>query len=193
MPVLSMLTRRRLRTVSRPGRLPGQRPVSARRAGRNRGQALVEFALVLPVFLLMTVGIVDFTRVFTSYISLTNGVREAAIFAADGTGYTKWCKSGGSVVCPAGTAATNQAADPLNIAYRIDIEAVGLTKSQITMAKPRCATSSGTQFDCTATSSSYQTVTIRASYPVPVLTPIIGNFFGGSIKLNASTTAWILQ
>ncbi len=39
---------------------------------------MVEFALVLPLFLLLMLGLVDFGRLLFSYISLTNGTRELA-------------------------------------------------------------------------------------------------------------------
>jgi Flp pilus assembly protein TadG len=60
--------------------LPSRRAVRARR--KDRGQSLVEFALVLPLVLLLTLGIVDAARLFAADVSLTNGVREAALFAA---------------------------------------------------------------------------------------------------------------
>jgi len=37
---------------------------------------LVEFALVLPLLLLMLVGIADLGRAFTTYIAITNAARE---------------------------------------------------------------------------------------------------------------------
>jgi Flp pilus assembly protein TadG len=52
-----------------------------RRARQGRGQSLAEFALVLPIFLLLFMAIVDFgTAVFT-YNSLTNAAREGARLA----------------------------------------------------------------------------------------------------------------
>ena len=47
-----------------------------------RGQGLVEFAISLPVVLLMILFGVDFGRVFLGWVTLTNAVREAANFAA---------------------------------------------------------------------------------------------------------------
>lgn len=46
--------------------------------GRERGAAAVEFALLLPVFLLVIAGIVDFGRAFFTQIELTNAAREGA-------------------------------------------------------------------------------------------------------------------
>src|SRR5438270_4660530 len=54
-----------------------------RRASRRwSAQALVEFALVLPLFLLLVLGLIDFSRLLFTYISLTNGARELARTAA---------------------------------------------------------------------------------------------------------------
>ena len=44
-----------------------------RRGERSRGQTLVEFALILPVFLVLTLGVVDGARVFTAYIAIKQG------------------------------------------------------------------------------------------------------------------------
>ena len=44
----------------------------------QQGQSLVEFALVLPVLLLLVVGAMDFARLFTTKIVLTNAAREGA-------------------------------------------------------------------------------------------------------------------
>lgn len=49
--------------------------------GRRRGQALVEFALVLPIFLLVLVGLFDLGRAVFAYNSITNGAREGARLA----------------------------------------------------------------------------------------------------------------
>lgn len=53
-----------------------------RRRERERGQALVEFALVLPLFLLLLLGIVQFGTVFRDYIALTDATRVGARQAA---------------------------------------------------------------------------------------------------------------
>jgi hypothetical protein len=56
-------------------------PLSPRRRPRRlslRGQSLVEFALVLPLLLILLLGIADFGRVFTAGISLEAAARNAA-------------------------------------------------------------------------------------------------------------------
>lgn len=47
-------------------------------AHRERGASLVEFALVLPLFLLLVGGMVDFGRAFYTQVTLTNAAREGA-------------------------------------------------------------------------------------------------------------------
>ena len=49
---------------------------------KNRGQALVEFALVLPVLLVLTMLIIQYGIIFYTSIGVTNLSREGARFAA---------------------------------------------------------------------------------------------------------------
>lgn len=44
----------------------------------ERGQALLEFAMVIVLLLLLIFGIIDFARVFFGYATMANGVREGA-------------------------------------------------------------------------------------------------------------------
>jgi len=69
----AMLSRERARV---------RRVTSAR--AHHPGQALVEFALILPVLLMLTLGVVDFSRIFFAQIALANAVREGALYAAEG-------------------------------------------------------------------------------------------------------------
>src|SRR6266700_6705882 len=47
----------------------------------DTGQGLVEFALVIPIFLVMLFGVVDFGRVIWARNSLENAAREGARYA----------------------------------------------------------------------------------------------------------------
>ena len=72
-----------------------KKPTLRTRARDSRGQALVEFALVLPMLATMLLAIVQFGIVFNHYIDLTDavraGARKAAVSstAADPVGTTK--------------------------------------------------------------------------------------------------------
>lgn len=48
----------------------------------NRGQGLVEFALVLPILLAVVFGIIDFGRLFYCWSTLSNASRHGARLAA---------------------------------------------------------------------------------------------------------------
>lgn len=57
---------------------PIARSLRHRRARGERGAAMVEFALVLPMLLILVFGIVDFGRAFQSWVTVTNAAREGA-------------------------------------------------------------------------------------------------------------------
>ena len=44
----------------------------------QKGQAMVEFALILPVLLLLIMGIAEFGMMFNAYLSVQNATREGA-------------------------------------------------------------------------------------------------------------------
>ena len=46
------------------------------------GQAMVEFALLLPVLLLLLVVAIDFGRLFATFVAINNAAREGAAYAA---------------------------------------------------------------------------------------------------------------
>jgi Flp pilus assembly protein TadG len=57
------------------------RPPTRRSNRRRRGQALVEFALVIPIFLLVMVALFDLGRAVFAYNTLTNAAREGVRLA----------------------------------------------------------------------------------------------------------------
>ncbi len=169
----------------------------ARRSGR--GQTVVEFALILPVFLMVTLAVIDGSRAFTAQIKLTNGVRNAAMFAYKGN-YNAWCRDPSdptnadpgmpvTVSCPAGTSSANYAGDPVNLAYRIAAEASGMDRTQITLSAPLCGPGPGVPTSSCASVVSPKYVTVTATYRFTTLTPLLSQLWGGSIILTATSTA----
>lgn len=62
-----------------------RRMLPARHRGeRTRGQSLVEFALILPVLMLILLITIDFGRVYLGWVTLNNAARIAANYAASG-------------------------------------------------------------------------------------------------------------
>jgi len=53
------------------------------RKRRRRGQSLVEFAMLLPVLLIMLSGVIEFGILLNYYLDLIDAAREAARWAAD--------------------------------------------------------------------------------------------------------------
>ena len=56
--------------------------ITKARLRQEHGQSVAEFALVLPLMMLVLLGIVQFGMVFKQYITLTDAVREGARKAA---------------------------------------------------------------------------------------------------------------
>lgn len=160
------------------------RPVGAVYRRFSRGQAVVELALVLPFVLLLTLGVVDVARLFSAYVALTDGVREAALFAGEGNGSTKWCAipPADVIACPAGSVG-HEFPNPDNIAYQIQFDAVGLDPARVTMDAPVCVPD-----PCSGTGS----VTVIVSYRFSLVTPILSQLFGDGVTVTASTTAKVL-
>ena len=52
------------------------------RRKQTHGQSLVEFALCLPVLMLLVVGIFDLGRAFNAHIVITNAAREGAYYGS---------------------------------------------------------------------------------------------------------------
>ncbi|MDQ3880187.1 MAG: pilus assembly protein [Chloroflexota bacterium] len=55
---------------------------TAERRRRTRGQSLVEFAIILPVFLLVVGAAIDLGRLFFAYVSTENAAKEGAMYGA---------------------------------------------------------------------------------------------------------------
>ena len=72
---------------------------------RSRGQSMVEFALVLPIFLLMLFGLIDMARIVYFNSTLSQAAREGARTAsveAYWVGRTEpSCNQPGGAICPA--------------------------------------------------------------------------------------------
>ena len=122
----------------------------------DRGQALVEAALVIPLLLLVLMGVVDVGRVLFAYVALEEAVHEGASYAArvpsDNSGITNRV-----------TSSSNQA------------EVTGATVSNAV-----CDDAEGT-------------ITVTASYPLPLTTPVGRALFGGTFTLRTSVVATNLQ
>ena len=79
--------------MSQPGTEPPATtaaPAADHRTRRSRGQAMVEFTLILPLLLLLILGIYQFGQTYADYIQVTNaardGGRKALVSRSDASG-----------------------------------------------------------------------------------------------------------
>jgi Flp pilus assembly protein TadG len=138
---------------------------------RPRGQSTVEFALILPVLLLLGLIAVDFGRIYLGYINLQNMARIAANFAANNP--NAWIP--GNTIPATITKYQNQ----------IIADA----------AATNCALNPSTPVDPTFTDANGNgkkrdlgdKVSVSLTCRFTVLTPIIANIVGGTVNVSASS------
>jgi hypothetical protein len=135
--------------------------------------------------LLLLLAAVDFGRVFFSYIAVNNAAREGALYAAEHAMDTPFVET-----------AYNAGVDA---AARREANVQGQGgEGSMTVSLPVCAqAATGAVIACgtaaTATSGIGNQVTVSASQPFSLLTPLIGEIFGGSLVISASATAPVLN
>jgi Flp pilus assembly protein TadG len=133
-----------------------------RKQSEHRGQALVEFALVIPVLLLIFMGILDFGRAIYAYNTLSNAAREGARVAIVDQTVT------GGIPVGAQRAADQSTGLGVNPSTDVDV-------TYTTPAGTACPAHS---LGCTAT--------VDVRYQFRALTPIISSIVG-PIDLESST------
>jgi Flp pilus assembly protein TadG len=52
-------------------------------AGRERGQSLVEFALIVPLFMVLVMGLIEFSLAFNATLSVNQASQNAALMASE--------------------------------------------------------------------------------------------------------------
>lgn len=55
---------------------------------KEKGQSMVELALLMPILCLLLIGIIEFGRIFNAYLIITSASREGARIAAVGSSNT---------------------------------------------------------------------------------------------------------
>lgn len=156
---------------SRPRPSPGS--IRSRLRPRTRGQALVEFALIIPVFLLLALAAIDLGRIFYSQITVTNAARAGAMTAAaDPMSYSAGapCSSSNRIICSAVKEASGSF---------VTIAPGDITRT----CSPSCATGAVPA----------NTVTVSVVGRFSLVTPLLAAFTGGSnVLLRADAIADII-
>jgi Flp pilus assembly protein TadG len=153
----------------------------------------VEFALILPLMLLMLLIALDFGRLFFTYIQTANAAREASNYAA---AHAVDYQAGTMTFADYNTAAVNAGLIEANIQTQ-----AGAT-TPMDISAPLCFTpgSPPATIDCAsapqdgpAATGIGNQVSVTVTQQFTFLTPLIGNFFGGSLNLSATATATVLN
>jgi len=155
-------------------RLTGVRP-GLRSPRRTRGQSLVEFALILPILLFLTLTALDFGRVYLGYINIQNMARIAANYAANNP--TAWVGSGD---------ASAQAQFRNQILQDGAATNCALPKSGTTTIVPTPTFTDGNGDGRSDTLG--DTAQVQISCTFSVITPMIANIVGGSVTVSAQST-----
>ena len=144
-----------------------------KRSRRSRGQSLVEFALTLPLMLLLLMVALDFGRIYLGWINLQNMTRIAANYAANN---------------PEAWKAPGDAASQARYQNQIKEDAAA-TNCQLplvggvrTAPNPTFTDANG---DGTSTGIG-DTVTVQLRCSFGVITPFISNIVGGTVSVGSS-------
>jgi hypothetical protein len=135
------------------------------RRATSRGQALVEFALVAPVFFVLVFAIIEGGRFIAYYETLNNATREGARYAIV-HGSNSYCPSG---PMPPGMSAPG-CYDPAGekVVQRVRDAAFGLLGSGVTVTPTWGPLGNGREADVNVAAS----YTYRALVPIVPLPPI---------------------
>ncbi|MBF6605460.1 MAG: pilus assembly protein [Chloroflexi bacterium] len=137
---------------------------------RGAGQSVVEFAVLLPLFMLLLLVTVDFGRLFFSYIQITNAAREGAAYAA---------------VDPTNLAAiTTRATAEANSQAQGGEHPIAVTTA--------CVDTTGATIPCSGAPGGGgpgYTVTVTASEVFSFLTPWMNGLLGNNFTMSTSASA----
>ena len=155
------------------------RAASLRPAERDEGgQALVEFALVLPILLLVVTGIMQFGILLGGQIALVNGVREAARY-----GSVLETSSAGSV--PADAAAVEARLQSVLTSGLPGYSPARLLSSSVCYVSYQNPGSSPASYSVRLTVSATYKHALFVPLITPILDPMDGSFDDG-FRLSAS-------
>ncbi len=143
---------------------------------RNSGQALVEFALILIVLLMLITMVVELGRIFWAWSSVQTAARTGARYAITGEAEVGAC-DGQPVGCQARTESIEQVALLNMTGLRIE-EEVAFEEDYFTAVEVfgfNSALPAGQQMQLGFGGDPGQPVVVRVTYNVPIITPILSN------------------
>jgi Flp pilus assembly protein TadG len=155
------------------------------------GQSLVEFALVLPIFMLLLFGLIDGGRLVYQHSVLSQAAREGARLASVEASWIgvsdTGCGSAGGPVCPATAAAMKT--DIITAANRMISPFATVTSADVFVrCDPSGGTPTGNWTGSTCTSNAAGNVaSVRVAGTFRPITPILAQIVG-NVSMSASTS-----
>ena len=131
----------------------------------RRGQSLVEFAMVAPLFFMLIFGITDFGRLFFTKLTLQHALREAGRYAVTGQKLT------GNI--PGTTNPYTRVESIKAIAQKYAVGLLSSTSSIVIQAKD----ANGNVDAAHPAGLPGETVIVSLSTSLRLITPLIGQFF----------------
>jgi Flp pilus assembly protein TadG len=134
-----------------------------RRRHKSAGQAVVEFALVIPIFLFIFWGVIDFGFMLFSRMSVINAAREGA---------------------RAASVATDPSTIPVLVPSAVVSSGAGLVAGDISVTVTcRPVVSGSCNFAAAANSKPGDAVVVTVNYPYHTFFPM---FFGSTMNLSST-------
>jgi Flp pilus assembly protein TadG len=148
---------------------------------RSRGQSVVEFALVLPILLLLLAATVDFGRLFYAYVAVQNAAKEGALYGAR----SPLCDDATNVNCP----------NPNNVAWHVTNEASNLKDSNgvsLLSSTVACRDTAGTLVAPINNCLDGYTYQVTVTSPFRLITPLLSTIIGQNITLRAEAQSTVV-
>lgn len=137
--------------------------------GRARGQSLAEFALLVPLFLLILGGALDLGRLFYAHVAIENAAKEAALFGATN---------------PRCDTEKTGCEDPNTVDWHLEQEAAGLADLSYTI---ECLGSGGASIGVNSCQKGDQ-YRVRVQSEFDFVTPLLSPLFSTD-QLDLTSTA----
>ena len=144
---------------------------------RTRGQSVVEFALVLPIMLLLLAGAIDLGRLFYAYVAVENAAKEGALFGAR----SPLCDDAGNTNC----------GDPNNVIWHVRNEATNIGAQFATTVA--CRTPAGALVAPINDCLDGYTYQVTVSYPFQLITPILSGIVAQNLTLSSMSQATVIS
>lgn len=151
------------------------RPPVRERLRRARGQALVELAIVLPVFLVIVGAAIDLGRLFNAYVSIENAAKEGAFYGAR------------NPLCDVPKAGC---ANPNTVDWHVRNELPGVTIGTPAIDCLDAVTGATKALSACVEDDRYR---VGVTHQFALLTPLLSPILGTSLTLSSTATSVVLN